>query len=146
MTENENKSKAPIVVGVCFTIAALAAVGLLVLRKKYPWLKNTKVDNNIDNNDNADDLVIDLSDKTGAVEISDEEQEIEKEEKTSVESFCSPLVRNSKKKITIKHKSPYRNHDDEFNESVEDAIVVDEQPSFVEMGEMSLHTISSFDF
>lgn len=129
MTENENKSKAPIVVGVCFTIAALAAVGLLILRKKYPWLKNTKVDNNVDNNDNTDDLVIDLSDETGAVEISDEEQEPEKEEK--------PFVKNSKKKvIIIRKKNPYRNHDEEFNEPavepVEDTTVADEQPSFVE--------------
>ena len=123
MTENENKSKAPIVVGVCFTIAALAAVGLLILRKKYPWLKNTKVDN-ADNNDNTDDLVIDLSDETGAVEISDEEQKTEKEEK--------PFVRNPKKKVVIKRKNPYRNHDEEFNEPAEDTIVADEQPSFVE--------------
>lgn len=138
MTENENKSKAPIVVGVCFTIAALAAVGLLILRKKYPWLKNTKADN-ADNNDNTDDLVIDLSDETGAVEISDEEQETEKEEKSSYEKiadavkpFCSPLVRNPKKKVVIKRKNLYRNHDEEFNEPVEDTIVADEQPSFVE--------------
>jgi len=138
MTENENKSKAPIVVGVCFTIAALAAVGLLILRKKYPWLKNTKV-NNVDNNDNTDDLVIDSSDETDAVEISDEEQETEKEEKSSYEKiadavkpFCSPLVRNPKKKVVIKRKNPYRNHDEEFNEPVEDTIVADEQPSFVE--------------
>lgn len=127
MTENENKSKAPIVVGVCFTIAALAAVGLLILRKKYPWLKNTKVDNNVDNNDNTDDLVIDLSDETGAAKISDEEQEPEKEEK--------PFVKNSKKKVIIIRKNPYRNHDEEFNEPaepVEDTIVADEQPSFVE--------------
>ncbi len=131
MTENENKSKAPIVVGVCFTIAALAAVGLLILRKKYPWLKNTKVDNNVDDNDNTDDLVIDLSDETGAVEkISDEEQEeTEKEEKS--------FVRNPKKKVIIvKRKNPYRSHDEEFNEPApepaEDTIVVDEQPSFVE--------------
>lgn len=128
MTENENKSKAPIVVGVCFTIAALAAVGLLILRKK-PWLKNTKVDNNADNNDNTDELVIDSSDETGAVEISDEEQETEKEEK--------PFVRNPKKKVVVvKRKDPYRNHDEEFNEpesaDTEDTIVVDEQPSFVE--------------
>lgn len=123
MTENENKSKAPIVVGVCFTIAALAAVGLLILRKK-PWLKNTNVDNNADNNG----LVIDSSDETGAVEISDEEQEPEKEEK--------PFVRNPKKKVIIIRKNPYRNHDEEFNEpepvDAEDAIVADEQPSFVE--------------
>lgn len=144
MTENENKSKAPIVVGVCFTIAALAAVGLLILRKKYPWLKNTKVDNNVDNNDNTDDLVIDSSDEAGAVEIFDEKQETEKEEKSSyekiaeaVKSFCSPLVRNPKKKVVvIKRKDPHRNHDEEFNapavESVEDTIVADEQPSFVE--------------
>lgn len=139
MTENENKSKAPIVVGVCFTIAALAAVGLLILRKKYPWLKNTKV-NNVDNNDNTDDLVIDSSDETDAVEISDEEQETEKEEKSSYEKiadavkpFCSPLVRNPKKKVVVvKRKNPYRNHDEEFNEPVEDTIVADEQPSFVE--------------
>lgn len=137
MTE-ENKSKAPIVVGVCFTIAALAAVGLLILKKKYPWLKNTKVDN-ADNNDNTDDLVIDLSNETGAVEISDEEQKIEKEEKSSYEKiadavkpFCSPLVRNPKKKVVIKRKNSYRNHDEEFNEPVEDTIVADEQPSFVE--------------
>lgn len=127
MTENENKSKAPIVVGVCFTIAALAAVGLLILRKKYPWLKNTKVDNNVDNNDNTDDLVIEPSDETGVAEISDEEQESKKEEK--------PFVRNPKKKVIIKRKNPYRNHDEEFNEPaepVEDTIVADEQPSFVE--------------
>ncbi len=129
MTENENKSKAPIVVGVCFTIAALAAVGLLILRKKYPWLKNTKVDNNVDNNDNTDDLVIDLSDETGDVEISDEEQETEKEEK--------PFARNPKKKVVVvKRKNPYRNHDEEFNEPAiepaEDTIVADAQPSFVE--------------
>lgn len=129
MTENENKSKAPIVVGVCFTIAALAAVGLLILRKKYPWLKNTKVDNNVDNNDNTDDLVIDLSDETGATEISDEEQEPEKEEK--------PFVKNPKKKVIIvKRKNPYRSHDEEFNEPApepaEDTNVADEQPSFVE--------------
>lgn len=129
MTENENKSKAPIVVGVCFTIAALAAVGLFILRKKYPWLKNTKVDNNADNNDNTDDLVIDSSDETGATEISDEEQETEKEEK--------PFVRNPKKKVIIvKRKNPYRSHDEEFNEPApeptEDTIVADEQPSFVE--------------
>lgn len=128
MTENENKSKTPIVVGVCFTIAALAAVGLLILRKKYPWLKNTKVDNNVDNNDNTDDLVIDLSDETGTAEISDEEQEPEKEEK--------PFVKNPKKKVVIvKRKNPYRSHDEEFNEPVEpveDTIVADEQPSFVE--------------
>lgn len=128
MTENENKSKTPIVVGVCFTIAALAAVGLLILRKK-PWLKNTKVNDNVDNNDNTDELVIEPSDETDAVEISDEEQEPEKEEK--------PFVRNPKKKvIVVKRKNPYRNHDEEFNESepadVEDTIVVDEQPSFVE--------------
>ena len=128
MTENENKSKAPIVVGVCFTIAALAAVGLLILRKK-PWLKNTNVDNNADNNDNTDGLVIDSSDETGAVEISDEEQEPEKEEK--------PFVRNPKKKVIIIRKNPYRNYDEElFNESepvdAEDTIVADEQPSFVE--------------
>ena len=138
----ENKSKAPIVVGVCFTIAALATVGLLILRKKYPWLKNTNTDNNnVDNNDNTDDLVIDLSDKTSAAEEI-EEQETEKKEKTSyekiadaVEPFCSPLVRNSKKKVVVvKRKTPYRNHDEEFNESepVEDTIVADEQPSFVE--------------
>ena len=141
MTENENKSKAPIVVGVCFTIAA-AAVGLLILRKKYPWLKNTKVDNNANNNDNIDDLVIDSSDETDAVEISDEEQKTEKEEKSSYEKiaeavkpFCSPLVRNPKKKvIVVKRKDPYRNHDEEFNEpdDTEDTIVADEQPSFVE--------------
>lgn len=127
MTENENKSKAPIVVGVCFTIAALAAVGLLILRKKYPWLKNTKVDNNVDNNDNTDDLVIDLSDETGVAEISDEEQESEKEDK--------PFVKNPKKKVIIVRKNPYRNHDEEFDEPaepVEDTIVADEQPSFVE--------------
>lgn len=139
MTENENKSKAPIVVGVCFTIASLAAVGLLILRKKYPWLKNTKVDNN----DNIDNLVIDSSDETDAVEISDEEQETEKEEKSSYEKiaeavkpFCSPLVRNPKKKVVIvvKRKDPYRNHDEEFNEpdDTEDTIVADKQPSFVE--------------
>lgn len=134
MTENENKSKAPIVVGVCFTIAALAAVGLLILRKKYPWLKNAKVVDNVNNNDNIDDLVIGSSDETDA-----EEQE-EKEEKSSyekiadaVEPFCSPLVRNSKKKVVVvKRKTPYRNHDAEFNEPVEDTIVADEQPSFVE--------------
>ncbi len=133
MTENEKKSKAPIVVGVCFAVAACAAIGLLILRKKYPWLKNTKVDNN----DNTDDLVIDSSDET--VDEKIKEQEIEKEEKSSYEEiadavkpFCSPLVRNPKKKIAIKHKSPYRNHDEEFNEPVEDAIIVDEQPSFVE--------------
>ena len=139
MTENENKSKTPIVVGVCFTIAALAAVGLLILRKKYPWLKNTKI-NNVDNNDNTDDLVIDSSDETGAIEISDEEQETEKEEKSSYEKiadavkpFCSPLVRNPKKKVVVvKRKNPYRNHDEEFNEPVEDTIVADEHPSFVE--------------
>ena len=124
MTENENKSKAPIVVGVCFTIAALAAVGLLILRKK-PWLKNT----NVDNNDNTDGLVIDSSDETGAVEISDEEQEPEKEEK--------PFVRNPKKKVIIIRKNPYRNYDEElFNEpepvDAEDTIVADEQPSFAE--------------
>lgn len=134
MTENENKSKTPIVVGVCFTIATLAAVGLLILRKKYPWLKNAKVDSNVGNNDNTDDLVIDSSDETDA-----EEQE-EKEEKSSYEKiadavkpFCSPLVRNSKKKVVVvKRKTPYRNHDEEFNEPVEDTIVADEQPSFVE--------------
>ena len=126
MTENENKT-AQIVIGVCFTIAALAAVGLLILRKKYPWLKNTKTDNNVDNNDNIDDLVIDLSDKTGAVEISDEEQEIEKEEKSS-----------KKKKVVIKRKGPYRNHDEEFNEPVEDIIVADEQPSFVEASDKAI--------
>lgn len=129
MTENENKSKAPIVIGVCFTIAALAAVGLLILRKKYPWLKNTKVDNNVDNNDNTDDLVIEPSDETGVAEISDEEQEPEKEEK--------PFVKNPKKKVVVvKRKNPYRNHDEEFNEPAvepaEDTIVADEQPSFVE--------------
>lgn len=136
MTENENekKSKAPIVVGVCFAVAACAAIGLLILRKKYPWLKNAKVDNN----DNTDDLVIDSSDETGAAEEL-EEQEIEKEEKSSYEKiadavkpFCSSLVRNPKKKVVIKRKNSYRNHDEEFNEPVEDAIVVDEQPSFVE--------------
>lgn len=130
MTENENKSKAPIVVGVCFTIAALAAVGLLILRKKYPWLKNTKVDNNADNNDNTDDLVIDLSDETGA-----EEQETEKEEK--------PFVRNPKKKVIIvKRKNPYRSHDEEFNEPApepaEDTIVAGEQPSFVEASDKAM--------
>ena len=127
MTENENRSKAPIVVGVCFTIAALAAVGLLILRKK-PWLKNTKVDNNVGNNDNTDGLVIDSSDETGVAEISDEEQEPEKEEK--------PFVRNPKKKVIIIRKNPYRNHDEEFNEpepvDAEYTIVADEQPSFVE--------------
>ena len=143
MTENENKSKAPIVVGVCFTIAALAAVGLLILKKKYPWLKNTKVDNNVDNNDNIDDFVIDSSNETGAVEISDEERETEKEEKSSYEKiaeavkpFCSPLVRNPKKKVVVIRKATYRNHDGEFNEpepdDTEDIIVTDEQPSFVE--------------
>jgi len=130
MTENENKSKAPIVVGVCFTIAALAAVGLLILRKK-PWLKNIKVDNN----DNTDDLVVDSFDE----ETSAEEQG-DKEEKSSYEKiaeavkpFCSPLVRNLKKKVVVvKRKGPYRNHDEEFNEPVEDINVADEQPSFVE--------------
>ncbi len=137
---DENKSKTPIVVGVCFTIAALAAVGLLILRKKHPWLKNTKVDDNVDDNDNTDDLVIDSSDETDAVEISDEEQEIEKEEKFSYEKiadavkpFCSPLVRNPKKKvIVVKRRAPYRNHDEEFSESVENTNDVNEQPSFVE--------------
>jgi len=140
----ENKSKAPIVVGACFTIAALAAV-VLILRKKYSWLNNTKADNNVDNNDNTDDLVIDLSDKTGVVEISDEEQEIEKEEKSSYEKiadavkpFCSPLVRNPKKKVVIKRKDPYRNHDEEFNEPVEDINVADEQPSFVEASDKAM--------
>lgn len=131
MTENENKSKAPIVVGVCFTIAALAAVGLLILRKK-PWLKNTKVDNNVDNNDNTDELVIEPSDENGAVEISDEEQEQQEPEKEE-----KPFVRNPKKKvIVVKRKDPYRNHDKEFNEPTvepaENTIVADEQPSFVE--------------
>lgn len=138
MTENENKSKAPIVVGVCFTIAALAAVGLLILRKKYPWLKNAKAVNDVDNNDNTDDLVIDSSDETGAEE--QEEIEEDTEEKSSYEKiadavkpFCSPLVRNPKKKVVVvKRKTPYRNHDEEFNEPVEDTIVTDEQPSFVE--------------
>ena len=128
MTENENKA-ASIFVGVCFTIAALAAVGLL--RKKYPWLKNTKVDNNAGNNDNADDLVIDLSDKTGAVEIEKEEKTSYEKIADAVEPFCSPLVRNSKKKVTIKRKSPYRNHDEEFNE-------VDKQPSFVETSDKAM--------
>lgn len=138
MTENENKSKAPIVVGVCFTIAALAAVGLLILRKKYPWLKNAKIDNTVDNNDNTDDLVIDLSDETSAEE--QEEIEEDTEEKSSYEKiadavkpFCSPLVRNPKKKVVVvKRKTPYRNHDEEFNEPVEDTIATDERPSFVE--------------
>lgn len=129
MTE-ENKSKTPIVVGVCFAVAACAAIGLLILRKK-PWLKNTKVDN-VDNNDNN-------TDETGTVEISDEKQETEKEEKSSYEKiadavkpFCSPLplVRNLKKKVVIKRKNPYRNHDEELqDEPAEDIIVADEQPS-----------------
>lgn len=123
--ENKSKAKTPIVVGVCFAVAACAAIGLLILRKK-----NTKVDDNADNNDNTDDLVIDSFDESDVVETSGDEQETEKEEKSSYEKiadavkpFCSPLVRNPKKKVIIKRKSPYRNHDEEFNELVEDTIV-----------------------
>jgi hypothetical protein len=127
MTENENKSKAPIVVGVCFTIAALA-VGLFILRKKHPWLKNTKVDDIVDDNDNTDDLVIDSSDETDAEEKSSYEKIAD-----AVKPFCSPLVRNPKKKVVVvKRRAPYRNHDEEFSESVEDTNDANEQPSFVE--------------
>lgn len=123
MTE-EKKSKAPIVVGVCFAVAACAAIGLLILRKRYPWLKEKQnIDNASDvevteseeiveqeveteegeNDECDDDIVVDSSE----VEVSDdtEKEEVESEAESSyeklaeaVEPLCSPLVKKQAQK------------------------------------------------
>lgn len=137
--ETTKKSKAPVVMGVMFAIAAVAAVGILVLRKRYPWLKNVENADNVSNVEDTDenaisessedsDIVIDAADVVVSDEINDEEIVVDsepetkenEEEKSSYEKTASAVEpKNSKKKVVvIKHRdTPIQTQESDVEET-----------------------------